>query len=56
MQNKQIVYQKPGSISLEALRELDSLWLYLSKLDKDGKPIYWEDGKVIKSELYFKYN
>lgn len=26
----------------------------MSKLDKDGNPIYREDGKVIKSELYFK--
>lgn len=26
----------------------------MSKLDQDGKPIYREDGKVMKSELYFK--
>tara|TARA_B100001287_G_C22668478_1_gene524020 strand:- start:991 stop:1416 length:426 start_codon:yes stop_codon:yes gene_type:complete len=26
----------------------------MSKLDKDGKPIYREDGKVMKSNLYFK--
>jgi len=26
----------------------------MSKLDKDGRPIYREDGKVMKSELYFK--
>lgn len=26
----------------------------MSKLDKDGKPIYREDGKVMKSDLYFK--
>ena len=26
----------------------------MSKLDIDGKPIYREDGKVMKSELYFK--
>lgn len=26
----------------------------MSKLDADGKPIYREDGKVLKSELYFK--
>lgn len=26
----------------------------MSKLDKDGKPIYREDGKVMKSELYFR--
>lgn len=26
----------------------------MSKLDKDGEPIYREDGKVMKSELYFK--
>jgi predicted HAD superfamily Cof-like phosphohydrolase len=26
----------------------------MSKLDKDGKPIYRKDGKVMKSELYFK--
>jgi predicted HAD superfamily Cof-like phosphohydrolase len=28
----------------------------LSKLDADGKPIYREDGKVLKSELYFRPN
>lgn len=28
----------------------------MSKLDVDGKPIYREDGKVMKSELYFKPN
>lgn len=26
----------------------------MSKLDEDGKPIYREDGKVMKSNLYFK--
>ena len=26
----------------------------MSKLDKEGNPIYREDGKVLKSELYFK--
>jgi predicted HAD superfamily Cof-like phosphohydrolase len=26
----------------------------MSKLDEDGKPIYREDGKVLKSNLYFK--
>jgi predicted HAD superfamily Cof-like phosphohydrolase len=26
----------------------------MSKLDKNGHPIYREDGKVMKSELYFK--
>ncbi|MCH2216102.1 MAG: nucleoside triphosphate pyrophosphohydrolase family protein [Flavobacteriales bacterium] len=26
----------------------------MSKLDAEGKPIYREDGKVMKSELYFK--
>lgn len=26
----------------------------MSKLDKDGKPIYREDGKVLKSDQYFK--
>ncbi len=26
----------------------------MSKLDADGKPIYREDGKVLKSDLYFK--
>jgi predicted HAD superfamily Cof-like phosphohydrolase len=26
----------------------------MSKLDEDGKPIYREDGKVLKSALYFK--
>ena len=28
----------------------------MSKLDKNGNPIYREDGKVMKSELYFKPN
>ena len=28
----------------------------MSKLDADGKPIYREDGKVMKSTLYFKPN
>lgn len=28
----------------------------MSKLDKNGKPIYREDGKVLKSDLYFKPN
>jgi predicted HAD superfamily Cof-like phosphohydrolase len=28
----------------------------MSKLDVDGKPIYREDGKVMKSELYFLPN
>lgn len=28
----------------------------MSKLDADGKPIYREDGKVLKSALYFKPN
>lgn len=26
----------------------------MSKLDKEGKPIYREDGKVMKSEFYFR--
>ncbi|MBP6458692.1 MAG: nucleoside triphosphate pyrophosphohydrolase family protein [Crocinitomicaceae bacterium] len=26
----------------------------MSKLDENGKPIYREDGKILKSELYFK--
>ncbi len=26
----------------------------MSKLDAEGKPIYREDGKVLKSELYFR--
>lgn len=26
----------------------------MSKLDANGRPIYREDGKVLKSELYFK--
>ena len=26
----------------------------MSKLDADGKPIYREDGKVLKSDQYFK--
>jgi predicted HAD superfamily Cof-like phosphohydrolase len=28
----------------------------MSKLDVDGNPIYREDGKVMKSDLYFKPN
>ena len=28
----------------------------MSKLDKNGKPIFREDGKVLKSNLYFKPN
>lgn len=28
----------------------------MSKLDADGNPIYREDGKVLKSDLYFKPN
>lgn len=28
----------------------------MSKLDADGKPIYREDGKVMKSDLYFQPN
>ena len=28
----------------------------MSKLDAEGKPIYREDGKVMKSDLYFKPN
>jgi predicted HAD superfamily Cof-like phosphohydrolase len=28
----------------------------MSKLDEKGNPIYREDGKVMKSELYFKPN
>ncbi len=26
----------------------------MSKLDKEGKPIFREDGKILKSELYFR--
>jgi hypothetical protein len=26
----------------------------MSKLDENGKPIYRDDGKVMKSSLYFK--
>jgi predicted HAD superfamily Cof-like phosphohydrolase len=28
----------------------------MSKLDEDGKPIYREDGKVLKGPNYFKPN
>ena len=28
----------------------------MSKLDVNGQPIYREDGKILKSELYFKPN
>lgn len=36
----------------EVFREIQSS--NMSKLDKNGNPIYREDGKVLKSELYFK--
>lgn len=38
----------------EVFKEIQSS--NMSKLDKKGKPIYREDGKVLKSELYFKPN
>ncbi len=28
----------------------------MSKLDEDGQPIYREDGKILKSNLYFRPN
>lgn len=28
----------------------------MSKLDKEGKPIYREDGKILKSDQYFRPN
>jgi predicted HAD superfamily Cof-like phosphohydrolase len=28
----------------------------MSKLDEDGRPIYREDGKILKSNLYFRPN
>jgi hypothetical protein len=28
----------------------------MSKLDEKGQPIYREDGKILKSNLYFKPN
>ena len=40
--------EKMESIFLEIQRS------NMSKLDKDGKPIYRKDGKVMKSEMYFK--
>ncbi len=36
----------------EVFREIQSS--NMSKLDKNGEPIYREDGKVLKSDLYFK--
>jgi predicted HAD superfamily Cof-like phosphohydrolase len=36
----------------EVFKEIQSS--NMSKLDKKGEPIYREDGKVLKSELYFK--
>ena len=36
----------------EVFREIQSS--NMSKLDKKGEPIYREDGKVLKSDLYFK--
>ncbi len=31
-------------------------WSNMSKLDKDGKPIFREDGKILKSDQYSKPN
>ncbi len=36
----------------EVFKEIQSS--NMSKLDADGNPIYREDGKVLKSDLYFK--
>jgi predicted HAD superfamily Cof-like phosphohydrolase len=36
----------------EVFKEIQSS--NMSKLDEKGEPIYREDGKVLKSELYFK--
>ncbi|MDF1673786.1 MAG: nucleoside triphosphate pyrophosphohydrolase family protein [Vicingaceae bacterium] len=36
----------------EVFREIQSS--NMSKLDENGEPIYREDGKVLKSDLYFK--
>jgi len=36
----------------EVFREIQSS--NMSKLDEKGEPIYREDGKVLKSDLYFK--
>ncbi len=36
----------------EVFREIQSS--NMSKLDSNGEPIYREDGKVLKSDLYFK--
>ena len=36
----------------EVFREIQSS--NMSKLDENGQPIYREDGKVLKSDLYFK--
>lgn len=38
----------------EVFREIQAS--NMSKLDANGQPIYREDGKVLKSELYFKPN
>lgn len=38
----------------EVFKEIQSS--NMSKLDKDGNPIYREDGKVMKSDQYFKPN
>ena len=38
----------------EVFREIQSS--NMSKLDEKGEPIYREDGKVLKSALYFKPN
>lgn len=38
----------------EVFREIQAS--NMSKLDKNGQPIYREDGKVLKSDQYFKPN
>jgi predicted HAD superfamily Cof-like phosphohydrolase len=48
-----------ASVSLKPLRELETAFMRvhesnMSKLDANGKPIYREDGKVLKGPGYFE--
>ena len=45
------------SVIIPTLKPLDAItWCSKRALDSNGKPIYREDGKILKSELYFKPN
>lgn len=58
-----ILYLTYGAILKHGLSPSTAIKLFnevhasnMSKLDSDGKPIYRTDGKVMKSENYFKPN